>query len=175
MYNINFCCIAKWLSYTYIYSFSCSFPFWFITRHWILVPVLYNRTLSFIQLRGFFFLDGVGIVALQCWVSFCHTMQWISFMYTYIPFPLGPPSYPPSDPTLLGLHRAPSWTSCAIQQLPTSYLFPHGSVHTSTPVFLHPTLLLPLCPHILSLHLHLYSCPVNRFICAIFQDSTYIR
>ena len=36
---VNFCCIAKWLSYTYIhiyiYSFSYSFPFWFFTGYWM--------------------------------------------------------------------------------------------------------------------------------------------
>ena len=32
----------------------------------------------------------------------------------------------------------------------------------------------PLHPHVPSLHLCLYSCPGNRFICAIFLDSTYM-
>ena len=31
----------------------------------------------------------------------------------------------PPHPTSLGHHRAPSWVSCAIYQLPTSYLFAH--------------------------------------------------
>ena len=37
---------AKWFSYTCIYSFSYSFPSWFITGYWIYFPVLYSRTLS---------------------------------------------------------------------------------------------------------------------------------
>ena len=33
---VNFCCTAKWLSYTYKYIlFSDSFPLWFITGYWI--------------------------------------------------------------------------------------------------------------------------------------------
>ena len=47
-----------------------------------------------------------SIIALQCSVSFCCMMKWISYMYTHIPFLL---SFPPillSNPTLLGHHRA---------------------------------------------------------------------
>ena len=40
---VNFCCTAKWFSYTYIYSFSYSFPLWFITEYWIQFPVLHSR------------------------------------------------------------------------------------------------------------------------------------
>ena len=32
---INFYCKAKWFGYTYIHSFSYSFPSWFITGYWI--------------------------------------------------------------------------------------------------------------------------------------------
>ena len=41
----NFCCGAKWLSYIHTYSFSHSFPWWFIIGH----PVLYDRTLLFVH------------------------------------------------------------------------------------------------------------------------------
>ena len=37
-----------------------------------------------------------------------------------------------------------------------------------------PFLHLLLCPQVHSLHLHLYSCPVNRFISTIFLDSMYM-
>ena len=43
--SVNFCCIAKWLSYTYTYTFSYSFPLWFVTGYWIWFPVLYSKTL----------------------------------------------------------------------------------------------------------------------------------
>ena len=37
-------------------------------------------------------------------------------------------------------------------------------------------LLLPtLCPQVLSLHLHLYSCPENRLMGTIFLDSIYMH
>ena len=45
-------------------------------------------------------------------------------MYTYIPFFLS--LSPTAHPTLLGNHRAPSWASYVIKQLPTSYLI-HGA------------------------------------------------
>ena len=80
-------------------------------------------------------------------------------------------SLPLPHPIHLGHHRAPSWASCTIQQLPTSCLFytwwciySSHSPSSSTPF-------LPLCPHICSLHLH--SCPANRFICTITLDSTH--
>ena len=47
-----FCFTAKTFSYTciYTYSFSQSFPWWFIPRYWIQFPVLCRRTLSFTHL-----------------------------------------------------------------------------------------------------------------------------
>ena len=37
-----------------------------------------------------------------------------------------------------------------------------------------PTLPWPPCPHAHSLHLHLCSCPANKFISTIFLDATYM-
>ena len=55
----DFCCTAKWLSYShiyiYIYSFLCSFPLWFI----------YHRVV-------FVFWT---ITSLQCCVSLCYTVS----------------------------------------------------------------------------------------------------
>mgnify|MGYP007134215771 CR=1 FL=1 len=41
---VNYCCTAKWFSYTdtWIYSFSSSLPFQFITKYWAEFPVLYE-------------------------------------------------------------------------------------------------------------------------------------
>ena len=46
---VNFCCTAKWLSYTYTYCFLYSFLLWLIPGYWIKFPVLCSRTLLFIH------------------------------------------------------------------------------------------------------------------------------
>ena len=47
---VNFCCTAKWLSYTYIHIlFLYSFPLRLIPGCWILFPMLFSRTLLFIH------------------------------------------------------------------------------------------------------------------------------
>ena len=49
--------------------------------------------------------------------------NWVQYSTYVCPLPLKPPSHLPPHPTHLGCHRAPGRASCAIQQLPTSYLF----------------------------------------------------
>ena len=65
--------------------------------------------------EGFFFFF-LSIGTLQCCVSFCSTMKWISYLYTCIPslFQL-PPSHP---------FTSPQSSPHVIQQVPTSHLFP---------------------------------------------------
>ena len=61
---------------------------------------------SFLSL---FFLNW-SMIALQCYVSYCCTRAWISYMYIYI----SPPSWAsllPHHPNPLGRHRALSWAS----------------------------------------------------------------
>ena len=92
--------------------------------------------------------NKMGYVTLQYSVSFCCTMKWISYMYTYIPSHLDLP--PTSLPPLEGHHRARSWAPCAIQQLPASYPFytryceyinPHFPVHLSPLLHVHLSIL----------------------------------
>ena len=96
-----------------------------------------------------------GIVALQCSIGFCCRRKWISCMYTHLPL-----EYPSHTPPL----SHPSWSSqstklssCAKQQLPTSYVFTHAcvqvcvsvSVTQSCPVLCSPMGYSParlLCP-----------------------------
>ena len=52
----------------------------------------------------------------------CYTNQLLIHVYIY-PLPLELPSYPLPHLTFLGHHRVLSRTLCAVQQVPTSYLF----------------------------------------------------
>ena len=70
----------------------------------------------------YLFFFNWSIIALHC-VSFCHTMKSVSYMCTCISFLSWTSLSPHPHPSHLGLHRAPSWAPCPVQQLPTSYLF----------------------------------------------------
>ena len=89
---------------------------------------MFIRFLYYLFLK---FIFNQRIIALQCFVGFCHTM-WISCMYIQ-PFPLEPPFKPPSTP--LAPHRAWSWAPWLIRQLPASYL-----LHTWECIYLNATL-----------------------------------
>ena len=111
-----------------------------------------------------------SIIALQWCVSFCFITKWISCTYTYIS--ISPPScvsLPPSLSHPSSGYKAPSWSPCAMQLLPTSY-FTFGSVYMSVPLSLPPSLPSPpsLCLQVHSLRLRLYSCPAPRFFITIF-------
>ena len=118
-----------------------------------------------------------SIIPLQCFVSFCYTTNEVNQLYVYLyPLSLGPLSHHPPIPPIQVTteHRA---------ELPVLYsmfllaiYFMHGSVYMSILIsqFIPPSPSLP-CPHVHSLHLCLYSCPANRFICTIFLDSTYMH
>ena len=104
---------------------------------------------------------------------FISAVQWNEsaiyiYVYVYIyPLPLWPPSLTP-HPTDLGHHRAPSWVPCALQWLPTTIYFAHGSIFMSILISQSVPSLPQLSSSVCSLHLCLYSCPANRFISTIF-------
>ena len=94
------------------------------------------------------------IIALQCCVGFCNTIQQHE---SAISIHISPPSCtsPPSlplHPTPLGCHRALGWTPCVIQQLPPAFYFTYVNVYAQcySLNLSHPLLLL-LYPQICSL------------------------
>ena len=145
------------------------------SQHKIIKNIVWELTFS---LWGGFFFGRGCTVALQCCVSFCYTTKCISYTYTYIPHRLEPPPSPPSPFHVAAEHRAaehraelPVLHSC----FPPALCFAHGTA--DTPIHISQSTLTPSSPlpHDCSPHLHLYSCPTNRFICTIFLDSTYVR
>ena len=66
-----------------------------------------------------------------------------------------------------------------IQQVLISYLFyTYQCIHVNPNLPIHHTTnptFPPWCPYVCSLHLCLYFCLANQFICTIFLDSTYMH
>ena len=140
---------------------------WFANNFSHTIGCLFTLCVVIIYFLYLFF--NWSIISLLCCVTFCCTTMWISSKYTYILSPHA--SLPLSLPTPLGHHRAWSWASCAIQQLPT-----YGSVYTSVLLsqFVPPAPFRPVSTS-LSHRLCLYFCLTNRFINTIFLDSIYMH
>ena len=130
-----------------------------------------------------------SIIALQCCVSFCCIMKWISCMYTHmnqlyvytyesaVCIHISPASHcPPPQLTPLGHARAlSSQLPLLCSSFPLAVYYTHESVYTSVLLFNSSLPLLhPLCSRVLSLHLRPCSCPANKFTCSIFLESIYI-
>jgi len=105
-------------------------------RNWIkkrkvnALPQTHHQRFSFLN---------CSITALQCCISFCCIVKWISYIYTYISS--SRTSLPPvPHPTHLGHHRAQSWAPYT--QLPSSFLLTCSSVFMSVPF----SQLVPLSP-----------------------------
>ena len=106
-----------------------------------------------------------SIITLWC-VRFRCAMKWISHMYTYIPFLSDlPPTPPPSHPS--GPSHSTK-TPCAIERLPTSYLF-----YTWWYVYVNPNL--PICPPLYFPQKHKYNgilLPLKRNKVEAFVETT---
>ena len=103
-----------------------------------------------------------------CWFLLYNDVKQL-YIHMY-PFPLGPPSHPPSYPS--GSSQSTVLSLCTMQKVSTGCLcYVWQCTHVS-PNSSHPP---QPRPHISSLYLCLYSCRTNRFICTTFLDSTYIN
>ena len=125
---------------------------------------------------NFFFLLLFFSLAYNCFTVFCQFLLYneVNQLYVYLyPFPLGPSCHPPSHPSRLS--QSTRLSSLCYTAGSHQLFYTWQSIYVKPNLPVHPTLLFPPCPHVHSLCLHLYSCPANRFICAIFLDSTYIR
>ena len=109
-----------------------------------------------------------SIIASECCVSFCCITTWISYMYTYIR--ISPPSCVSLPPSLSHPARFLTKQQADLPVLcgcfPLASYFTFGSVYMSmllshlVPAYLSPS---PY-PKVHFLPLHLYSCPVPKFI-----------
>ena len=129
-------------------------------------PVIKQQVLT----SGTLFLKKKNWLEDDCFIVLC----W--FLYnrreSAVSIHMSPPSrasLPPALPSL-GRHGAAGWAPCVPQQPPLAGYFTHGGVRVSALLsqFVH-SLLLPLCPQVHSLHLHLCSCPANRSMGTIFR------
>ena len=118
-------------------------------------------------LQGIFLTQGSNPGLPHCrQIPYQLSYQGISYVYTSTPSLL---AFPPAPPPhyLLGHHRALSWASCAVQQLPASSLFYTWwcvcKCVSGTISFCH-TLFSPSCVHKAVLCLCFYSCPASSFI-----------
>ena len=85
-----------------------------------------------------------------------------------------PSTRPPSFPSRSS--ESSKLSPLCYTELPTSRLFHTWQCIYSVLLshFIPSSSLSTPCPSVHSLHLHLYSCPTNRFICTIFLDSIYM-
>ena len=88
------------------------------------------------------------------------------------PLPLEPPSHPAPQPTHLVITEQRAELPVLYSNFPSTILCLCVYVSANLPIV--PPSLSQLCPRVCSLHLYLYSCPANRFICTIFLDSNFL-
>ena len=118
-----------------------------------------------------------SIVALQCFVSLCCTTTWISYVYTSIylsiylsHLPLDPPA---PNPSRLSRSITERWSELPVlySSFPLAIYFTWQCIYVGAALSAHPTVTLPLCPHVSSLRLYICA---NRFISTTSLSTPYI-
>ena len=134
--------------------------------------------------RWFSFLNWS--IVLQCCDSFCCTMKWISYMYTYIP-PLWDPHPHSLSEMASRLSQSIKLSSLCYSRFPLAFCFIHGPVcmsvlvSQSIPPSPSPTVLFSACPVSTSMSLflpckqvyphHFFRLHIYAIICNFFSLS----
>ena len=116
-----------------------------------------------------FSLSYWNTISLQCYVSFCCRVKWIIYTYTYISSLLDSPLIPSFHP-LRSPHSTELSSLCYAAASHKLFIL-HKVVYRCQRCALNffQPLLCPLCPHVSSLHLGLYSCIPCSFKSTSFQ------
>ena len=97
----------------------------YVSNVWNQFLGIFTLYMVFLSYRIYFFYIFIGVYLLHNVVLVSVVQQSESAISIHIspyPLPPEPPSHPPY-PTPLGGHKAPTWSPCAMQQLPTSHPF----------------------------------------------------
>ena len=117
-----------------------------VKRKWVINMKACNKVENTIKEEVFvcFFLKLENdCFTMLCWFLPYNNVNQPQVCICPLPFEL--PSHPQTQPTPVGCHRALGWAPCALQQLPTSYLFHIQQCICFSATLSSPTLCLQFC------------------------------